>query len=403
MARFGGDHVVEKPTLWTERLPAKYREVGPKVEIRNGVEAWVYEDRAMPTLGLAAVVGRKKETWSPAPINYTDMHPGCFDPAARIADMNVAGILAQTCFPSFPRFCGQVFLEAEDRQLALLCIRAWNDHMREEWAGEFPGRFITLAMVPLWDPELAASEAVRALEAGANAILFSENISRLGQPSVHDKGGHWDPLFQVANERGAPICVHLGSSSSLPATSEDCPSIIPIALNSLNMAGALADFLFGGHFFRYPNLKLVLSESEIGWIPYVLMWWDHVAATQQWAARGEFSMNLELADFSERSIGQTKIIDPDIKPSELFRSHAYGCFIDDRVGVRLIDEIGVDNVMVETDYPHSDSTWPNSIKVIREQLAGLSKEDQEKILVGNASRVFRFEPAQPAISNGGSL
>ena len=109
--------------------------------------------------GVSAVIGRDKDDWSLTPSNYDEIHPSCFNPAARIETMNVAGILAQANFPTFPRFCGQAFMEASDKDLALLCVQAWNDHILEEWCGEFPGRFLPLAMVPMWDAELAAKRA----------------------------------------------------------------------------------------------------------------------------------------------------------------------------------------------------------------------------------------------------
>jgi len=213
------DHLIEKPTLWTERLPARYRDIGPRIEAVDGVERWMYEDVAIPTVGLMSVVGRSREDWTPTPVNYSDIHPGSYDSTARVADMDIAGILAQANFPSFPRFCGQIFLEATDKDLALLCVQAWNDHMAEEWRQAHPGRFLHLAMVPLWDPHLAAAEARRCIENGAHGILFSENVSVLGQPSIHDAGGYWDPLWEVVNETGKPLCCHVGSSSKLESTS----------------------------------------------------------------------------------------------------------------------------------------------------------------------------------------
>ena len=389
------DHVIEKATLWTERLPRRYADVGPRIDEVDGAEVWRYEDKSIPTLGLVAVAGRTKDEWTPDPIRYEDMHPGCYDPAARIADMNVAGILTQTCFPSFPRFCGQTFAEGQDKELAELCVRAWNDHMIEEWAEAYPGRFIPLAMVPMWDAELAAKEARRAIGKGARGILFSENASKLGYPSVHDVDRYWDPLWEVANEAGTPICCHLGSSSQMASTSPDNPTQVPFALQAINTSAALVDFIFSGLFFRFPNLKLVLSEGEIGWIPFMLHWCDHVADTQRWAIDRDY--NVDIIGGSEFALKERagKVVDLDHPPSALFRDHVYGCFIDDPVGVRLLDLIGEDNVMVETDYPHTDGTWPNSIELISDQLAGLPEPTQRKLLTENAARVFQFEPAQP--------
>src|SRR5262249_20244394 len=156
-----------------------------------------------------------------APVNYEDLHPSCWKPRERVEAMDVAGILAQTIFPQYPRFCGQLFHEARDKDLALLCVQAWNDFMIDEWCAAAPGRFISMARVPLWDGPLAAKEAERAISKGARAIIFSENVAELGLPSIHDKDGFWNPLMALANETGLPICMHVGSSSKLPYLAPD--------------------------------------------------------------------------------------------------------------------------------------------------------------------------------------
>jgi len=114
------DHVLEPPSVWQDRVPARYRDVAPRLTRTDDGEFWLYEDKALPTAGLSAVAGKEKEEFSPEPISYAEMRPGCYDAKARIEDMDRAGVLASMCFPSFPRFCGQVFYEAQDKDLALL-------------------------------------------------------------------------------------------------------------------------------------------------------------------------------------------------------------------------------------------------------------------------------------------
>jgi hypothetical protein len=128
------DHVLEPPHLWVDRVPAKDRDRAPHMEEDDtGMDYWVYDGKKFPSSGLSAVVGKSKEEFSPEPLAYRDMRPGCYDPAARIEDMDRAGILASLSFPSFPRFCGQIFHEARDKDLALLCVQAYNDWMIDEW------------------------------------------------------------------------------------------------------------------------------------------------------------------------------------------------------------------------------------------------------------------------------
>jgi predicted TIM-barrel fold metal-dependent hydrolase len=389
------DHVLEPSHVWESRLPAKYREAGPRIVTDDQGEAWLFENKRMPTTGLAAAAGREGEDFSPVPVTYADMRPGCYDPVARVEDMNRAGVLASLSFPSFPRFCGQTFTEADDRDLGLLCVKAYNDWMIEEWCGSAPGRLIPMIILPLWDPMLAAREIERTAALGARAIAFSENPYPLGLPSIHDPGGFWEPVVAAAAETEMPICMHLGSSSQLPQTSPDMPLLGIIALTPVaSTAAACIDWLFSGFLSKYPSLKLCLSEGGIGWIPYVLERCDHVVEVHRgWAAKGDFGGDLGTGAFEDR--GAQGGLDLDVLPSQLFREHIYGCFIEDTFGVQSLDLIGEDNVMIETDYPHSDSTWPNSIEVAHKQLAGRSDETKRKIFQTNAERVFRLELPEP--------
>lgn len=389
------DHVLEPGHVWESRLPAKYRELGPRLRTDDQGEAWFYENKRMPTIGLSAAAGKRKEEFSPLPMTYDEMRPGCYDSKARVSDMDLDGVLASLCFPSFPRFCGQTFYEGDDQELGLLCVKAYNDWMIEEWAGGVPGRFIPMILIPLWDPKAAASEIERTAGLGARAIAFSENPTPLGLPSIHDKGGYWHPVFSAASETGMPLCTHLGSSSQLPQPSPDSPMISTIAMTPIvSIAATCIEWLFSGNFTRFPGLKLCLSEGGIGWIPYTLERCDYVVERQgYWAGKGDFSGDLLTggASVTEGSSG----IDLSVRPSEVFREHVFGCFIDEVHGPNSISEIGVDNVMIETDYPHTDSSWPRSIEIAHKNLAHLSGADQYKVLRSNAERVFNFSPADP--------
>ncbi|MFI5958881.1 amidohydrolase family protein [Cryptosporangium sp. NPDC051539] len=389
------DHVLEPPHVWQDRLPAKFRDAGPRMVTDDKGEAWVFEGKRMPTTGLSAAAGKKREEFSPLPVTYADMRPGCYDPAARVEDMNRAGVLASLSFPSFPRFCGQAFTEADDRELGLACVRAYNDWMIDEWCGTAPGRLIPMIILPLWDATLAAAEIERTAAKGARAIAFSENPYPLGLPSIHDPSGFWEPMIAASVDANMPICMHLGSSSQLPSTSPDMPMAAIIALTPVaSTAAACIDWLFSPWLPKYPDLKLCLSEGGIGWIPYVLERCDHVVEVHRgWASKGDFAGDLTVGAVGDR--GELGGLAVDMLPSELFRRHMYGCFIEDPFGVGALDQIGVDNVMIETDYPHTDSTWPNSIEVAHKQLAGLPDDVKRKILQTNAARVFGLELPEP--------
>ena len=387
------DHVVEPPNVWTDRLPAKYLDVGPRVvrapvkemtfvggkftpvvgEPGDGPDAdwWFYEDLRRPLIRLDAAVGHPRDDITLTGVTYEWMRPGAYQVKPRLEDMDLNWIEASLCFPTFPRFCGQTFLEAADRELALLCVRAYNDWMVDEWCGESAGRLIPLCLIPLWDAQLAAAEVRRNAARGVRAVCFSEIPPFLGLPSVHDSGLYWDPFFSACAETGTVICMHIGSSSKMPSTSPDAPAAVGSTITFANACFSLVDWLMSGAFHRFPDLVIAYSEGQIGWIPYVLERADVVwEENRAWGG---------VAD---------RVKEP---PSELFRRHVYGCFFSDAHGLRSLDEIGVDRVTYESDYPHSDSTWPNTRQIAEEQMQELDAAAIELIVRGNAIRMLSLD------------
>jgi predicted TIM-barrel fold metal-dependent hydrolase len=387
------DHLIEPARLWQERVPAQWRDRAPHIVREGDSEFWVYEDRQIVTTGLNAVAGKQREEFSPEPITYDDMRPGCYEPAERVADMNQGLVLSSLMFPSFPRYCGQVFHEAKDKTLAALCVRAWNDFVLEEFAGDHPGRFIPMIIIPLWDPLDAVAEIERTTALGAKSVAFSENPTKLGLPSIHTD--YWHPVFRAADESGLVLSMHVGSSSNLIRTSDDMPTLAFMAYSAAaNQAGTLLDWLFSGNFAKFPTLKIALSEGSIGWIPYFLERAEQVVDKQRfWASRFDINMNA-AHDRGESKAASRFSMDTDVRA--LFKEHVFGTFIEDQAGIRLLDIIGEDNVMLECDYPHSDSTWPDTSRLAGKWLGHLPDDVQHKIMVGNAARVYNFTPADPA-------
>jgi predicted TIM-barrel fold metal-dependent hydrolase len=384
------DHVVEPAHVWQTWLPAKYREQGPRIERRgigtmehigggayrqtfdpDGLKAdcWIYEDLVYIHKRHVAAVGFSRDEMTMSPITYDEMRPGCYEPKARIDDMEMNHVEASLSFPSFPRFCGQTFAEAKDKDLALACVLAYNDWMVEEWCGDSGGRLIPLPIIPLWDVAAAAAEVRRNADRGARAVCFSEIPPHLGLPSIHS--GDWDPLLAACEDTGTVVCMHIGSSSRMPATSGDAPVAVAATLSFNNAMASLADWLFSGKLVQFPTLKLAYSEGQIGWLPYALeraddVWKEHRA----WAG--------------------VKDLVPE-PPSTYFRRQVFGCFFRDKHGLDSLDAIGIDNVTFETDYPHTDSTWPDTKKVAEEMMAGLSADQVYKIVRGNAIRMLDLD------------
>ncbi|UGQ12494.1 amidohydrolase [Yinghuangia sp. ASG 101] len=386
------DHVLEPPNVWIDRVAKKDRDRAPHMEYdENGMDFWVYDGKKFPSSGLSAVVGKAKEEFSPEPLPYSQMRPGCYDARARLEDMDRAGILASLCFPTITRFCGQLFMEASDREFGLVCLKAYNDWMIEEWCGAAPGRYIPLILIPMWDPRLAVKEMERCAEKGATTFAFSENPEPLGLPTIHDKDGYWEPVMAAANDLRMVASMHVGSSSQLPQICSDAPFMANLAWGATRTSGTMLSWLFSGMFQRYPNLKIALSEGEVGWIPYFLERAEQVLDKQRfWVQKGQTFMD-------HAGSGSIDLDALDLRAT--FRDHVFGCFIDDAHGIASLGEIPEDNIMCETDYPHSDTTWPDSITVVRNRISHLPEETQYKILRGNAERLYRFTPAEPPVKS----
>jgi predicted TIM-barrel fold metal-dependent hydrolase len=383
------DHVVEPPHLWQRWLPRRFRDRGPRVE-RRGIgsmqhiggghyeqtfddagpqgDCWIYEDLVYINKRHVAAVGFDRDDMTMSPITYDEMRPGCYDPKARVDDMELNWVDASLSFPTFPRFCGQTFLEAKDRELAYACIVAYNDWMVDEWCGDSRGRLIPLTIVPLWDPHLAAAEVQRNADRGVHAVCFSEIPSMLGLPSIHS--GAWDPFFSTCAATATTVCMHIGSSSQMPATSPDAPPAVAATLSFNNAMASLSDFLFSGVLVRYPDVKLAYSEGQIGWLPYVLERADDV-----WR--------------EHRAWGGVRDAVPE-PPSTYYYRQVFGCFFRDRHGLEALDRVGVDNITFETDYPHTDSTWPNTKAVALDLMGHLPDDVVYKIVRGNAIRMLQL-------------
>jgi predicted TIM-barrel fold metal-dependent hydrolase len=385
------DHVLEPPDLWPRHLPERFQERAPRLvrikgrfapgarggwtadETGGWADIWQFEGYEMAIIPGFAAAGYDQdylgEHWDP--MTYDQMRPGAYEQKARLADMDENHTDASLAFPTFPRFCGQTFLENPDRDLGLACVQAYNDWMIDEWCGgDGHGRLIPLTLIPLWDPGLAAGEVRRCAAKGSYSIAFSENPTRLKLPSIHTE--HWDPLFRACEETDTVVNLHIGSSSTFPVTSLDAPRAVSLALTYQGAAHALSDWLTSGVLERFSGLKVALSEGQVGWIPFIVERLDAV-----WRDRAGYG-------------GIQHLRQP---PSSYMPDRVFGCVFDDLVGLKLRDQIGMGQIMFETDYPHGDSTWPNSEKVLRAIVEGAGLDEQEtyQLARGNAIRCYGLE------------
>ena len=379
------DHLIEPPTLWTDRIPAKYHDRCPHVEdiqedrvepfyakevhLKKGMQVWRYEDLLEPNVGLTATAGLDMKDRNFSPVRFDQMRRGTWDPVARLADMDLDGVWAQAPFPSFPGFCGNKFVFAKDKNLAYLCVQAYNDFLLDEWCPTAPDRYISIIMLPLWDQQLCAAEVTRCAAKGARAITFPDNPAGLGLPSFQNPV--WDPVFAAAAEARIPLLMHFGGSKIIPFVSPEAPQAAVTALFGITLFNSMAEIVMSPVFKKHPALKVCYAEGGIGWVPYALMRLDQV-----WE------------DYRQYPIENN--VDPDRRPSDVVREHIYSCFIDDPVGVGLRHDIGIGRLLWESDYPHSDSLWPDSRTNAKKVFADVPTEEVRRIVETNARELFKL-------------
>lgn len=365
------DHTIEPPDLFEGRLPERYKDQAPKlVRSPDGSERWVFEGKEVALVGLNATVGWPKEEWGFDPSALAEMRPGAYVIDERIRDMNRNGVLASMCFPSMAGFSGRRFQEAEDKDLALVMLKAYNDWHIEEWCGSHPGRFIPLSIGPVWDMDELVAEVRRVAAKGCRAISMPELPHIQGLPTY--QSDYWNPFFAAVSDEDMVVCLHIGMGLDAIDMGPDLSYDNYMVLSTQVSVLCVQDLLWGPAMRTFPDLKIAFSEGGIGWIPFLLDRVDRHYLNQRWTGQ----------DFGAKM------------PSEVFREHALACFISDPTTLKLYQEIGVDLIAFETDYPHSDSLWPDAPEVLLAQCcdAGCSDEDIDKISWANAASFCSYDP-----------
>ncbi|HEY7106168.1 MAG TPA: amidohydrolase family protein [Acidimicrobiia bacterium] len=368
------DHMIEPPDMFKNHVPAKWADKAPKV-VRNdqGIDQWQFQGEATSTpFGMAATVGWPRTEWGFNPGTYSELRPGCFDVHERVRDMNANGVLASMNFPTMAGWNARTFAEGEDKEIGYVMLQAYNDWHIDEWCGAYPGRFIPLGIVPMWDVDLAVQEIHRIAKKGCKAISFVEAPHAMGFPSF--LSGHWDPMLQALSDENMVLCLHIGVGFQLLQKPVEAPIDHLIVLACQVSALIAQDLLFGPTLRKFPDLKVALSEGGIGWIPFYYDRIDRHFTNQQWLHDAE--------DFGGKM------------PSEVFKDHILACYITDPSGLELRNRIGIDIIAWECDYPHTDTTWPDSPEFSMKEFedAGCTDEEINKITWENACRFFSWDP-----------
>ena len=360
------DHLVEPADMFEGRVPARLQERAPRiVETPQGHQVWQFEDQMYTQVGMNAVVGRRPETVKVEPFRFEQMRPGCYDIDARIRDMDTAGVWASLNFPSqITGFCGRIFSQASDPELGIAVTRAWNDWLYEEWYSPYPERIIPCGITYLTDPEAGAAEIRRNAERGFRAVTLPERPHNIGLPAIFDRD-HWRPIITACAETGTVINLHVGSSgmAHLPPGSPGLP--LGATLFGQLSLGACAEWLWSGWAVELPDLAVAMSEGGIGWVAMLLDRLDNIV------------------DRSGYGLGW------EVRPADVLRRNFWFCTIDDPSTIDTRHRIGVENIMVEVDYPHGDSTWPDTQDVISEVWSHLPAAELRAICCENAARLYR--------------
>ena len=367
------DHIMEPPNVFTDRVASKYKDRVPHVikDPKTGKDEWTWEGGERIAAGMYAVAGKPPEEWNFDPIGYEDMIPGCYDPKARAKDFLSQGICASAAFPTLPGFGGALFAQLKDKDLASVCVEAYNDFIVDEWCPAGPkGLYVPMVLTKLWDAEAAAQEIYRCVGKGAKAIAFTENPVGLGLPSFWTD--HWDPVWRACQETDIPVCMHIGTGNDIPNPSPEAPSTLYISLSYVAAMSASLNLAMSPVCRKFDKLKLVFSEGGIGWITAALE-----RADFQWIKHGPW----------------TKLT--GTLPSEIFKRNMYVCMIHEPRALQLLRyDIGVHRILWENDYPHADTPWPNVQERVEEQVVNIPDDEAEAVLLGNAERIFNWKAAE---------
>jgi predicted TIM-barrel fold metal-dependent hydrolase len=367
------DHLVEPAHMFEGRLPASLQDRAPKVvEDQDGHEAWEFAGERFHLIGQNAVAGRRPETVKIEPLRFADMRKGCWDIGARIHDMDIGGVWASMSFPSMiTGFCGRVYSRCPDQELGRAVTLAWNDWLFEEWYSPYPQRIIPMGITYLANPEWGAEEIHRNAARGFRSVTLPERPHLIGFPSIFDE--YWEPVIRACVETDTVISLHVGSSGSVVIPDgAPIPELGASLFGQLSMT-ACAEWLWAGWALRFPELKVAMSEGGVGWVPMLIDRLDN------------------MIDRARYGLGW------DIRPADLLRRNFWFCTLDDPSTMALRHVVGVDHIMLEVDYPHADSTWPDTQHVVERYWGSFPPAELRAICAENAARLYRHPLPDPVV------
>ncbi len=373
-------HYTEPPDLWTSRAPAAYKDRVLHIEDRDGGPTWVVDGVEIGPARGGGVVdhdGGKLPFLESMEKGIDWVHPGAWDPKARLQVMDECGIHRQVLFPNVVGLGGNTLnTVVTDEALRILCLEIYNDAMAEIQA-DSDLRFLPMPVMPAWDVGRCVKETERVAALGMRGINMTSDPDDLGSPDLASRD--WDPLWEVCADLDMPVHFHIGSSNTAmdfygkyfwASHDEYVKPAIGGSMLFLNSARVVINTIFAGIFDRFPKLRMVAVESGIGWVPFILE-----------------TMDYELWENAPVQAGQLSKM-----PSEYFRSNWHATFWFERNGgdvQGLLDRVGDDNVLFETDFPHPTCLYPSPLEYVAEKMNTLRPETRRKVMGENAAKLYR--------------
>ncbi len=374
-------HFTEPHDLFTRVAPADLVDRVPRVEEVEGIPTWVFDGHVLGQATAAAVIGRdgKKESADIGLNQWTidDIHVGAYDPKVRLEVLDECGIDAQVIFPSTIGLGGQDLGMVEDQDLCRMVVEMYNDQMAEIQA-DSGNRLLPMPLMPAWSVDTCIAEAKRVGALGMRGVNMTSDPDDLGAPDLGDRA--WDPFWETCTEHQLPVHFHIGASvtamtfyGKYPWESHAMDTKLAIcgSLLFIGNARVVTNLILSGMFDRHPDLKMVSVESGVGWIPFIL----------------------ETLDYEMSENAPTELAKLKKMPSEYFRSNLYATFWFENNRNKLpdlIDAVGEDSILFETDFPHPTCLYPNPLASVEAKMATLAPATRKKIYGENARKLYRL-------------
>jgi uncharacterized protein len=370
-------HFTEPPDLWTANAPAGMKDKMPHVKRIDGADRWYVGDRNFGSIGGNVIAkDHNKLLGRLAFRNYDEINPGSYDVKERLKDMDLLGIWAQICFQNGGVTQVGSLLSLNDEPLAIAITEIFNDACADRMKTS-GGRINGMGTLPYWDKKLMGKEMRRIVDMGLKGITLPDRPERVSQGYVGTDGKvspFWEEIFDICNSTGMPLNFHL--NTSLDANSAIWDNLgfdqrLPIhaLLHHIGCAATMSNFMVSGILDKYPKLKIGLIESGAGWVPFWLEAMEH-----------------QLSEFRTAENRGLKL-----KPKEYFQRHFWVSFWFEKYApTKMLEEIGKDRLMFETDFPHPTSLYPGVQEKLVETLGAYDYDTRKQILEGNAATLYNL-------------